>query len=110
MQTILRFFDLHPWFLPSVAAIVTIVVVLYKVSKAVIRRMYPMIVNWLQDRYDAKTFAAMPWQSIKLEPFAKVLKTSRKKLLLSMRRLRDQGKVISIRVDELDEEEVWRKI
>jgi hypothetical protein len=39
-----------------------------------------------------------------------VLKTSRKKLLCSMRRLREQDRVFSIPVDELEEEEVWRKI
>jgi hypothetical protein len=106
-QTILCFFDAHPWFL---ASLLVIIVLFYKVFKAVTKRMWQIIVQWRQERYDAKVFAAMPSQTIELRPFAKVLKTSRKKLLSSMRRFRDQGRAISIPVDELEEEELWRKI
>jgi hypothetical protein len=72
--------------------------------------MWQIIVRWHHKRYDANVFTAMPSQTIELKPFAKVLKTSRKKLLCSMHRLREQDRVFSIPVDELEEEEVWRKI
>ncbi len=106
-QTTLCFFDAHPWFL---ASLLVIIVLFYKTLKAAAKHMWQIIVRWHHRRYDAKVFAAMPWQSVELKPFAKVIKTNRKNLLRSMHRLREQDKVFSIPVDELEEEEVWRKI
>lgn len=45
-QTLLHFFDCHPWFLPSVAAIITIGTAIYALSRWLLR----MIRAWLERR------------------------------------------------------------
>jgi hypothetical protein len=78
------------------------------VWKAAVRLLQP-IKEWRDRRREERILLATPNRTWTLQGIAKRAKMNEKNALEALRRLREKGQVLSLHVDELPEETLWRR-
>jgi hypothetical protein len=82
----------------------------YALWKAIISSMAGVIRKVYFTRFDKSTLSILPMTGTLLPDIARLRKKSEPKTLRSLRRLRERDLVLSVHVDDLPDDYIWKKL